>query len=75
MVRFGILLCALVLSGCNSVLPGASAPDASAPQAIGSEAGVFLAQEGASADQTGTIVPPPLAELDCAPRAGAITCN
>ena len=69
MPRFGILLCALLLSGCNSILPGATAPQASAPTTP-VETGVET-----EADVTGKIVPPPLADLDCAPRAGAITCN
>jgi hypothetical protein len=68
MARFGILLCALLLSGCNSILPGATAPEASAPPQA-------QVAPGAEDVTTGTIVPPPLADLDCAPRPGAITCN
>lgn len=64
MARLGIVFCALLLSGCNSVLPGMSAPEASVPPAQA---------EGAS-DVPGVIVHPPLADLDCAPRAGAVTC-
>ena len=67
MARFGIVLCAFLLTGCNSIMPGATAPEASAPQA--------QVAPGVSDETTGTIVPPPLADLDCAPRVGAITCN
>ncbi len=66
MPRLGLVLCALVLSGCNAVLPGASAPEASAPA---------LATDAPSPDQVGVIVAPPIADLDCAPRREAITCN
>lgn len=64
MTRAGLLLCALLLSGCNSMLPGVSAPEASAPPQI-----------EAAPESAGVIIPPPLADLDCAPRAGAITCQ
>ena len=68
MARVGVVLCAFLLSGCNSVLPGLQAPDVSAP----------LAQAQSEPDEpalaTGSLVAPPLADLDCAPRAGAITC-
>lgn len=64
MARLGLLLCALVLSGCNALLPGISGPQASAP-----------ASPPLMGDQVGSIVAPPLADLDCAPRAGAISCN
>lgn len=64
MTRAGILLCALMLSGCNSMLPGISGPEASAPPQI-----------EVSSEAPGVIVPPPLGDLDCAPRAGAITCQ
>ncbi|MDB5544552.1 MAG: hypothetical protein JWO64_1701 [Hyphomicrobiales bacterium] len=66
MPRLGLLMCALALSGCNAVLPGASAPEASVPAAT---------MDAPSPDQIGAVVAPPLADLDCAPRAGAITCN
>jgi hypothetical protein len=74
MARLGILLCAFLLTGCNSILPGATAPEASAPPQAQAAPGVQAAP-GLSDEATGTIVPPPLADLDCAPRAGAITCN
>ena len=66
MPRFGLLLCALALSGCNAMLPGASAPEASAPA---------VATDAQSPDQVGVVVAPPLADLDCAPRPDAITCK
>lgn len=69
MARSGVVFCALLLSGCNSLLPGLSAPEASTPMAQASP------EPGATReDATGLLVPPPLADLDCAPRAGAITC-
>jgi hypothetical protein len=61
-----VVLCALLLSGCNSMLPGLWTPEASAPMAQG------MPQPGVNA--TGLIVSPPLADLDCAPRAGTIMC-
>jgi hypothetical protein len=64
MPRLGLVLCALALSGCNSLMPGASAPEASVP-----------ASAATPTEQTGVVVPPPLADLDCAPRRGDITCN
>ncbi|MDB5642143.1 MAG: hypothetical protein JWN07_1460 [Hyphomicrobiales bacterium] len=70
MARLGVVLCALFLAGCNSVLPGISAPEANVPMAQGQ-----LEPEVVTMDTTGTIVPPPLADLDCAPRAGEITCR
>ena len=30
MARLGVVFCALLLSGCNSMLPGLSAPEANA---------------------------------------------
>lgn len=68
MARIGILFCALLLSGCNSILPGASAPQASAPPETAPQAST--GPEG-----VGVIVPPPVADLDCAPRKDAISCN
>jgi hypothetical protein len=65
MLRFGLVLCALALSGCNAVLPGASAPEASVP----------VSTNAPSPEQMGVVVAAPLADLDCAPRAEAITCN
>jgi hypothetical protein len=67
MPRLGFVLWALALSGCNAVLPGASAPEASVPAAVATDA--------PSPDQVGVIVAPPIADLDCAPRREAITCN
>jgi hypothetical protein len=65
MPRLGLVLCALALSGCNSIMPGASAPEASVP----------ASEATPSTEQMGVVVAAPLADLDCAPRREAITCN
>ncbi len=65
MTRFGILLCAFVLSGCNSMIPGLSAPEVSAPPPASVE----------SPEETGVIATRPVADLDCAPRTGPISCR
>jgi hypothetical protein len=69
MARPGVVFCALLLSGCNSMLPGLSAPEANATMVQ-----ALPDPEATRAEMIGHIVLPALADLDCAPRAGAITC-
>ncbi len=62
MVRFGILIFALALGGCQ-MAPVSSRPEPSAPEPA-------AGQESGQAEAPGEVNP----DLDCAPRAGRITC-